>query len=86
MKTQAQKDFDTYINLQIDITLKKGAHKVLPSRNYTEVLAALIDEGIKKGISVKSRDNIIYLAVTRPLPESPKPKSHPQLRDQLSTE
>jgi hypothetical protein len=67
--------FDLYIDTQIEITLKKKSHTCKPNRNFSAILAALIAEGQKKGIQVRSADGTIYLATTNKSPVSPSPSS-----------
>ncbi len=67
--TNSDQDFQTYINNIITTTKLKGSHQITPTKDFTKVLSALIEQGIKNHIHVKSVDNTIYLAIQKtPLP------------------
>lgn len=77
--TNSQRDLKLYCQTAIDLALQKGSHRIDPNRNYSLVLATLIEMGMKQGVHVSTgKDNIIYLAkkrdaITVPPPPFPLP-------------
>lgn len=77
--TNSQRDLNLYCQTAIDLALQKGSHRIDPNRNYSLVLATLIEMGMKQGVHISTgKDNIIYLAkkrdaITVPSPPFPLP-------------
>ena len=64
--TNSQRDLNLYCQTAIDLALQKGSHMIDPNRNYSLVLATLIEMGMKQGVHVSTgKDNVIYLAKKR---------------------
>ncbi len=52
--TNSQRDLNLYCQTAIDLTLQKGSHRIDPNRNYSLVLATLIEMGMKQGVHIST--------------------------------